>query len=83
MIVAFPPGGRPPVLHTGDARLTAEATQAQPLLQQLVGRAVLVLDTTYAAPGHCFPAQQEALDWALRAVRVRVHGQRLEGLGAR
>jgi DNA cross-link repair 1A protein len=45
MVVAHPPGA-PPVLHTGDARLTREATQDQALLQALVGKAVLVLDTT-------------------------------------
>jgi len=70
MVVAHPPGGAPPVLHTGDARLTAEATRSQPVLQSLVGRAVLVLDTTYADPSYCFPPQQDVLDWVLRAVRV-------------
>lgn len=70
MVVAQPPGGAPPVLHTGDARLTAEATRSQPVLQSLVGRAVLVLDTTYADPSYCFPPQQDVLDWVLRAVRV-------------
>jgi DNA cross-link repair 1A protein len=70
MVVAHPPGGLPPVLHTGDARLTREATQQQPALQALVGRAVLVLDTTYADPSYCFPPQQEVLQWVLRAVQV-------------
>ena len=70
MVVAYPPRGAPPVLHTGDARLTVEATQLQPALQALVGRAVLVLDTTYADPGYCFPPQQQVLDWVLRAVQV-------------
>jgi hypothetical protein len=70
MVVAHPPGGLPPVLHTGDARLTREATQQQAALQALVGRAVLVLDTTYADPSYCFPPQQEVLQWVLRAVQV-------------
>eukprot|EP00878_Enallax_costatus_P029508 GHUV01032002.1.p2 GENE.GHUV01032002.1~~GHUV01032002.1.p2 ORF type:complete len:503 (+),score=218.02 GHUV01032002.1:4005-5513(+) len=70
MVVAHPPGGLPPVLHTGDARLTAAATQQQPALQALVGKAVLVLDTTYADPAYCFPPQQEVLDWVLRAVKA-------------
>ncbi|WIA30015.1 hypothetical protein OEZ86_000112 [Tetradesmus obliquus] len=70
MVVAQPPGGLPPVLHTGDARLTREATQQQPALQALVGRAVLVLDTTYADPSYCFPPQQEVLQWVLRAVQA-------------
>lgn len=70
MVVAHPPGGLPPVLHTGDARLTVAATQEQPALQALVGKAVLVLDTTYADPAYCFPPQQEVLDWVLRAVKV-------------
>jgi hypothetical protein len=75
MVVAHPPGGLPPVLHTGDARLTREATQQQPALQALVRRAVLVLDTTYADPSYCFPPQQEVLQWVLRAVQVRACGQ--------
>ena len=70
MIVAQPPGGAPPVLHTGDARLTPEATRGQAVLQGLVGRAVLVLDTTYADPSYCFPPQQDVLDWVLKAVKV-------------
>eukprot|EP00882_Tetradesmus_deserticola_P027680 GHRQ01030743.1.p2 GENE.GHRQ01030743.1~~GHRQ01030743.1.p2 ORF type:complete len:140 (-),score=54.53 GHRQ01030743.1:501-920(-) len=74
MVVAHPPGGLPPVLHTGDARLTREATQQQPALQALVGRAVLVLDTTYADPSYCFPPQQQVLEWVLRAVQVGVAG---------
>lgn len=72
MVIAQPPNGLPPVLHTGDARLTAAATQQQPALQALVGRAVLVLDTTYADPTYCFPPQQEVLEWVLRAVKVGV-----------
>lgn len=70
MVVAYPPGGLPPILHTGDARLTAQATQQQPALQALVGKAVVVLDTTYANPTYCFPPQQDVLDWVLRAVKV-------------
>jgi hypothetical protein len=70
MVVAHPPGGAPPVLHTGDARLSPEATRGQAVLQGLVGRAVLVLDTTYADPSYCFPPQQDVLDWVLRAVKV-------------
>lgn len=70
MIVAQPPGGAPPVLHTGDARLTVEATRSQAVLRDLVGRAVLVLDTTYADPTYCFPPQQDVLDWVLKAVKV-------------
>jgi hypothetical protein len=70
MVVAHPPGGAPPVLHTGDARLSPEATQGQAVLQGLVGRAVLVLDTTYADPSYCFPPQQDVLNWVLRAVKV-------------
>lgn len=70
MIVAHPPGGAPPVLHTGDARLTPEATRGQTVLRDLVGRAVLVLDTTYADPSYCFPPQQDVLDWVLKAVKV-------------
>lgn len=69
MVVAHLPNG-PPVLHTGDARLTRDATQQQPALQELVGKAVLVLDTTYADPAYCFPPQQEVLQWVLRAVQV-------------
>ena len=75
MVVAHPPGGAPPVLHCGDARLCPEATRNQPILQGLVGRAVLVLDTTYADPAYCFPPQQDVLDWVLRAVKVCWQGQ--------
>jgi DNA cross-link repair 1A protein len=70
MVVAQPPGDAPPVLHTGDARLTPEATRDQPVLQELVGKAVLVLDTTYADPTYCFPPQQDVLDFVLKAVKV-------------
>lgn len=77
MVVAHPPGGLPPVLHTGDARLTREATQQQAALQALVGRAVLVLDTTYADPSYCFPPQQEVLQWVLRAVQVGFQRRRV------
>lgn len=75
MVVAQPPGGAHPVLHTGDARLTAEATRDQPVLQALVGKAVLVLDTTYADPTYCFPPQRDILDWVLKAVKVSKQGQ--------
>jgi DNA cross-link repair 1A protein len=80
MVVAWPPGGAPPVLHTGDARLSTQATQEQPVLQALVGRAVLVLDTTYADPSYCFPPQQDVLDWVLKAVKASV-GARAERAG--
>jgi hypothetical protein len=68
------PQGRPRLppsqLHTGDARLTAEATQGCPHLQSIRGRAHLVLDTTYCDRQYTFPPQQEVLDHTLRAVRV-------------
>jgi Cft2 family RNA processing exonuclease len=70
MIAAFPPGGAPPVLHTGDARLTRGATRGCELLQGMRGRSVLVLDTTYADPQYCFPPQQEVVDGVVRAVKV-------------
>lgn len=70
MIVAHPPGAAPPVLHTGDARLTKEATQNNHLLQAMRGKAVLVLDTTYCNPEYSFPSQQEVLHFTMRAVQV-------------
>jgi hypothetical protein len=66
MIAAHPPGGAPPVLHTGDARLTREATRSCPVLGAMRGRAVLVLDTTYADPqvGGGTGIGGEAAGWA-------------------
>jgi Cft2 family RNA processing exonuclease len=71
LIAAFPPDGAPPVLHTGDARLTREATRGCPVLEGMRGRAVLVLDTTYADPQYCFPPQQQVVDSVIRSVKVR------------
>eukprot|EP00775_Hariotina_reticulata_P012752 gene12752-12881_t len=76
MVLAHPPAGAPPVLHTGDARLTVEATQQQPALQAIIGKAVLVLDTTYADPAYCFPSQQQVLDWCLQAVKAEAFNPR-------
>lgn len=62
MVLARPPSGAPAVLHTGDARLTREATQSCPHLQSAVGRVQLVLDTTYAGEkegSHSLLASQE------------------------
>jgi hypothetical protein len=70
--VPLPPAGAALLPSTGDARLTVEATQQQPALQAVVGKAVLVLDTTYADPAYCFPSQQQVLDWCLQAVKVRL-----------
>jgi len=70
MVAAQPPGNAPPVLHTGDARLTRDATRACPVLQAMRGRAVLVLDTTYCDPQYCFPAQQEVVANVIRAVQA-------------
>ncbi|KAG1679991.1 hypothetical protein FOA52_007055 [Chlamydomonas sp. UWO 241] len=68
MIVAEPPCGVP-VLHTGDCRLVPEM-QAHPALQKLVGRAVLVLDTTYCDPQYTFPTQKEVLKFTMDAVNT-------------
>jgi DNA cross-link repair 1A protein len=68
MVAAELPGGKA-VLHTGDARLTREATQGCPVLQRLRGRAVLVLDTTYCDPQYCFPPQQAVLQYTLQVRR--------------
>lgn len=81
LIAAQPPGGAPPVLHTGDARLTRAATQGCAVLQGMRGRAVLVLDTTYCDPQYCFPGQQEVVDGVIRAVKVR-RGPRAGGRAA-
>jgi hypothetical protein len=69
MVAAYPPAA-PPALHTGDARLTREATRACPVIGRLRGRAVLVLDTTYADPQYCFPSQRDVVDGVVRAVQV-------------
>ncbi|KIZ07917.1 DNA cross-link repair 1A protein [Monoraphidium neglectum] len=70
LIAAFPPDGAPPVLHTGDARLTREATRGCLVLEGMRGRAVLVLDTTYADPQYCFPPQQQVVDSVIRSVKA-------------
>jgi DNA cross-link repair 1A protein len=60
---------RRPVLHTGDARLVA-SMQDHPVLHRLRGsKCDLILDTTYANPEYDFPSQQEALQFALDAVK--------------
>jgi len=60
---------RRPVLHTGDARLVA-SMQDHPVLSRLRGSECdLILDTTYANPEYDFPSQQEALQFALDAVK--------------
>ncbi|KAF8069613.1 Dclre1a [Scenedesmus sp. PABB004] len=76
MVVAHPPGGAPPVLHTGDARLSPEVMTAQPALQALVGRAVLVLDTTYADTRYDFPPQAAVLDCVLQRVQAEAFNPR-------
>ncbi|KAI8467405.1 MAG: beta-lactamase-like protein [Monoraphidium minutum] len=71
MVAAFPPGAAPPVLHTGDARLSRAATRACPVLESMRGRSVLVLDTTYADPQYAFPPQEDVVASVVRAVKAR------------
>eukprot|EP00955_Chlamydomonas_euryale_P065262 359189-Chlamydomonas_euryale.AAC.2 len=67
MIVAHPPGpGVAPVLHTGDCRLLPDM-QAHAALRALVGKAVLVLDTTYCDPQYTFPSQKDTLKFVMGA----------------
>jgi DNA cross-link repair 1A protein len=40
------------------------------VLEALRGRAVLVLDTTYADPAYAFPPQASVIDSVIRAVRA-------------
>lgn len=69
MILAEPPGA-PPVLHTGDCRLDGSVMQAMPQLRGIIGRAVLVLDTTYCDPTYTFPPQADVLQFALDVFRA-------------
>ncbi|GLI65272.1 hypothetical protein VaNZ11_008764 [Volvox africanus] len=76
MVVAYPPGGWPPVLHTGDCRL-GEHMRSNPALQALVGRrCTLVLDTTYCDPQYEFPSQRAVLDAVLDAVKAESFNKR-------
>ncbi|GIM03994.1 hypothetical protein Vretimale_8641, partial [Volvox reticuliferus] len=76
MVVAYPPGGWPPVLHTGDCRL-GEHMRSNPALQALVGRrCTLVLDTTYCDPQYEFPPQRAVLDAVLDAVKAESFNKR-------
>ena len=51
----------PPVLHCGDCRYERTQFQSSPALRSLVGRAIAHLDTTYCAPQHVFPLQQDVV----------------------
>eukprot|EP00803_Ostreobium_quekettii_P007090 evm.model.scf_2760.1 EVM.evm.TU.scf_2760.1 scf_2760:1068-7777(+) len=66
-MVLFEPPDAPPVLHTGDARLTP-AIRDEPSIQALCGRgAVLVLDTTYCDPRYAFPVQEDVVRFVAEA----------------
>ncbi|EFJ43722.1 hypothetical protein VOLCADRAFT_96136 [Volvox carteri f. nagariensis] len=76
MVVAQPPGGWPPVLHTGDCRL-GDHMRNHPAMQLLVGRrCTLVLDTTYCDPQYEFPPQRAVLDAVLEAVKAESFNKR-------
>jgi len=78
MVVAEPPGGLPPVLHTGDARLDPAFYSGVPELVALRerGGVTLVLDTTYCDPAYTFPPQADVLRFVLEAVRAEAFNPR-------
>lgn len=60
----------PPVLHTGDARLTS-AFFSHPKLNALRSKqCILVLDTTYCDPRHTFPSQEYAIQYVKDVVEA-------------
>jgi len=61
--------GHPPLLHTGDFRF-CEAMKEDSQLKRLRNTTAVVLDTTYASEQHCFPSQEDALQYARDAARA-------------
>jgi DNA cross-link repair 1A protein len=69
-MLLFEAPGRRPLLNTGDARLTRATYEGVAALEGVRGGVDLVLDTTYCAPEHAFPPQEEVLAFAVDAVRA-------------
>ena len=63
------------LLHVRSLRLVSEMQQ-HPALQRLLGRAILVLDTTYCNTQYTFPSQQETLKFAREAVAAEAFNPR-------
>jgi len=76
MVIAQLPR-QPPVIHTGDCRLTTAMQDNQVLRAMRPLRPTLVLDTTYCNPQYTFPSQDETLQYTLNAVKAELHNPRV------
>lgn len=67
-MIVFEEIGGPPVIHTGDARLSPESYDNEKLHNLRSKKCILVLDTTYCDPKYTFPEQKDVIQYVVDTV---------------